>query len=132
MRHTKIKGINSGLLSGYGVDTAFVLLFLAMEYGRSVRVFTADGIMMAITAAMVVVLPYFLPSSWNAPAFISWLVARSAIVLAGLVFGAVFNYSIGRVLPESAKFMPMTFLILASMISCYVQFYGLLKLRLAK
>ena len=132
MRHINSRGINSGLMSSYGVDTAFVLLFLAMEYGRSVRVFTLDGIMMAITTAMVLVLPYFLPSNWNAPSFTSWLVARSAVVLAGLVFGAVFNYSVGLVLPYSVKFMPMTFLILASMISCYVQFYGLMKLRLAK
>jgi len=105
---------------------------LAMEYGRAVRVFTADGILMAITMAMVLVLPYFLPSSWNAPSFSGWLVARTSVVFAGLVFGAVFNYSVGLVLPESVKFMPMTFLILASMISCYVQFYGLMKLRLAK
>lgn len=119
-------------MSAYGVDTAFVLLFLAMEYGRSVRVFTVDGILMAVTMAMVTVLPYFLPSSWNAPAFTGWLVVRSAVVLLGLVFGAVFNYSLGLVLPETFKSMPLTFLILASMISCYIQFYGLMKLRLAK
>lgn len=122
----------SGSMSAWGVDTAFVLLFLAMEYGRSVRVFTPDGVLMAITMGMVLVLPYFLPSSWNAPAFSTWLLARTFVILIGLVFGAVFNYSLEPVLPVSFKSLPMTFLILASMISCYIQFYGVLRLRLAK
>lgn len=132
MRHTYNKSIGSGLLSAYGVDTAFVLLFLAMEYSRAVRVITLDGVLMAITMGMVLVLPYFLPSNWNGAAFSSWLVVRTAVILLGLIFGAVFNYSLGLVFPESLKFLPMTFLILASMISCYIQFYSLMKLRLAK
>lgn len=119
-------------MSKYGIDTAFVLFFLAMEYGRAVRLFTADGILMAITMAMVLVLPYFLPSSWNAPSFGNWLTARTSVLLAGLVFGAIFSYSLGIVMPVSLKSLPMTFLILASMISCYLQFYSLMKLRLAK
>ena len=115
-----------------GVDTAVVLFFLALEYGRSVRVFAVDGVLMAVTMAMVLVLPYFLPSNWLALSFGNWLIGRSSIAVSGLVLGTVFNYSLGLVVPGSLRFMPMTFLILASMVSCYIQFYGLIKLRLAK
>lgn len=132
MRHASKKNIGSGVLSAFGADTALVLLFLAMEYGRAVRVFAVDGILLAITMGMVLVLPYFLPSSLNAPAFTVWMVVRTAVILLGLVFGAIFSFSLGLVLPESLKQLPMTFLILASMISCYVQYYGLMRLRLAK
>lgn len=129
MRHTSA---GMGSIGRYGVDTAFVLLFLAMEYGRAVRLFSVDGILMAITMAMVLVLPYFLPSNWNGPSFANWLISRTSVAVVGLVFGAIFNYSLGTVLPVSFKSLPMTFLILAAMISCYVQYYGLMKLRLAK
>ncbi|MFZ1699646.1 MAG: hypothetical protein WBO10_05690 [Pyrinomonadaceae bacterium] len=129
MRHTSA---GMGSIGKYGIDTAFVLLFLAMEYGRAVRLFSIDGILMAITMAMVLVLPYFLPSNWNAASFTNWLIARTSVTVIGLVFGAVFSYSLGTVLPIAFKSLPMTFLILAAMISCYVQYYGLMKLRLAK
>lgn len=131
MRHAR--DTNSlGTLSQFGIDTAFVLFFLALEYGRAVRAFSIDGILMAVTMVMVLVLPYFLPSNWNATTFMSWLTVRSGVALGGLVFGGIFSYSLGTVIPVSLKFMPMTFLILASMISCYIQFYGLMRLRLAK
>ena len=116
----------------FGIDTAAVLFFLALEYGRAVRIFSPDGMLMAVTMAMVLVLPYFLPSGLNAPSFLAWLGVRTVVAVVGLVFGAVFSYSLGLVLPSSLRFMPMTFLVLASMVSCYVQFYGLMKLRLAK
>ena len=132
MRHATDKNNTLGTLSQFGIDTAFVLFFLALEYGRAARAFSIDGILMAVTMVMVLVLPYFLPSNWNATTFMSWLTVRSGVALGGLVFGAMFSYSVGTVIPESLKFMPMTFLILASMISCYIQFYGLMRLRLAK
>lgn len=116
----------------FGIDTAVVLFFLALEYGRAIRVLTIDGILMAITMAMIVVLPYFLPSGHRRPAVGSWLMARTGIMAAGLALGATLTYGIGSGLPASLRFMPMTFLILAAMVSCYVQFYGLLRLRLAK
>jgi hypothetical protein len=81
---------------------------------------------------MVLVLPYFLPSNWSRVSFGGWMISRSLLMLAGLVAGAAFGMSVGTVLPASLKFMPMTFLILAAMISCYVQFYGLFKLRTAR
>jgi len=87
---------------------------------------------MSITMAMVLALPYYLPSNWSRVSFGSWMISRSLLMLAGLVGGAVFGASVGTVLPASLKFMPMTFLILAGMISCYIQFYSLMRLRPAK
>ncbi|MBK9215870.1 MAG: hypothetical protein IPM59_09770 [Chloracidobacterium sp.] len=116
----------------FGIDTAVVLFFLALEYGRAVRVLTLDGILMAITMAMIVVLPYFLPSNYQRPAFFNWLMGRTGIMALGLVLGASLTVGIDVGLPASLRFMPMTFLILTTMISCYVQFYGLLRLRPAK
>jgi hypothetical protein len=113
-------------------DTAFVLFFLALEYGRSIRLFSIDGVLMAITMTMVIVLPYFLPTRYEKSAFSIWVLGRSAIAAVGIVLGIAFSQSVGVVVPESLRSMPLTLLIVAAMISCYIQFYGLLKLRLAK
>lgn len=115
-----------------GIDTTFVLFFLALEYGRAVQAMSVDGLLMGITMMMVLVLPYFLPSRYEHPTFGNWMLVRGAVLLSGMVLGVAFKQSLGVVLPESLRFMPMTFLILTSMVSCYIQFYGLMKLRLAK
>lgn len=117
---------------GFAVDTVFVLFFLALEYGRAVQAFSVDGLLMGVTILMVLVLPYLLPSNAERPSFGNWLLARSAFALFGMILGVAFKQGLAVVLPESLRFMPMTFLILASMVSCYIQFYSLMKLRLAK
>jgi len=121
-----------GLSGTFVIDTTFVLFFLALEYGRSATMLAFDATLMAITMLMVLVLPYFLASNIEKPPFSNWMIGRSAVALAGIVTGIAFKQSLGVVVPESIRFMPMTLLIVASMISCYIQFYGLLKLRLAK
>ncbi len=132
MRHATDK-INEKLFYGIaGIDTAFVLFFLSIEYGRSASLYSIDSMLIAITMAMLAVLPYFLPSRFEKPTFGNWLVGRTALALFAVVLGIFFKQSIGVTLPVSMRFMPMTFLILASMVSCYVQFYGLMRLRLAK
>jgi hypothetical protein len=128
MKSTSEFGANGTFVT----DTAFVLFFLALEYGRSVRMYSVDGILMAITMMMVLVLPYFLPSSSEKPMFTYWVIGRGAIAMSGVLMGLVFQQSLGVVLPESLRYMPMTLLVVASMISCYIQFYGLLRLRLVK
>lgn len=117
---------------GFGIDTLFVLFFLALEYGRAVRLLSIDAVLMLATMAMMLILPYFLPSKSTRPTLGSWLKLRSLVAIAGLALGVLYSRSVGLVLPESLKFAPMTFLILTAMVSCYVQFYGLLRLRLAK
>ncbi len=130
MTHTHDKTFSIG--RGYGPDTMIVLFFLAIEYGRDVQAFSMDGLLMGITMSMICVLPYFLPSTAERPTFSNWILARGGFALMGMIFGVALKQSTGTILPESMRFMPMMFLILASTISCYIQFYGLMKLRLAK
>lgn len=132
MKHESEKVAELGFAGMAGIDTTFVLFFLALEYGRAVQMFSMDGALMAITMVMVLVLPYFLPSQYEMPSIGNWLIGRGAIAVLGLVLGLAFRQSIGVVVPDTLRYMPMTFLILASMVSCYIQFYGLMKLRLVK
>jgi len=115
-----------------GLDTAAVLFFLAMEFGRAVELLSIEGLFMGITLVMVLVLPFFLPSGSESESLTAWIVGRSIVAAAGVSLGLGISRSAGSVLPEMVAFLPMTFLILASMVSCYIQFYGVLKLRPAK
>lgn len=111
-------------LNGFGIDTSLVLLFLAVEIGRSVGFASIETLLMGITMLMLLVLPYFLPSAETGEAsFKKWLVFRGFVAVFGLVCGLV--------LPESMRYLPMNLLILAGISSCFVQFYGLMRLRLA-
>ncbi len=117
--------------TGFAVETTFVLFFLAVEFGRSFGGFTLDGAVLALTLLMLIVLPYFLLSS-EKPGFGSWLLGRSAITFLAVFLGVIFKQSLGIYLPETFRFLPMTLLIVTAMLSCYIQFYGFLKLRVAK
>jgi hypothetical protein len=116
----------------FSIDTTFVLFFLALEFGQSAEFFAFDTMLMSITMLMVLVLPYFLPSESEQPAFSTWLAGRAAIAVIGVAAGIGFRQSLGVLLPETLKFVPMTMLIISAMASCYIQFYGLIKLRPAK
>ncbi len=130
MTHTQDKTFS--IARGYGSDTMIVLFFLAVEYGRAVQAYSMDGLLMGITMTMMLALPYFLPSTTARPTFSNWILARGGFALLGMIFGVALNQSTGSILPETMRYVPMTFLILASMVSCYIQFYSLMKLRLAK
>ena len=123
---------DAGSIGFAGIDTTFVLFFLALEYGRAVELLSVDGALMGTTMMMVLVLPYFLPSRYEKPDLTSWLLGRGAIALLGLLLGTGLGRTIGVVLPAEARFLPLTFLVLSSMVSCYIQFYSLLKLRPVK
>lgn len=116
---------------GFAIDTTFVLFFLAVEFGQMLGNFGLDTVIFAITLLMMLVLPYFLPSV-EKQSFGAWLLGRSLIAGFAISVGAAFNQSLGVVLPETFRFLPMTLLIVTAMLSCYIQFYGFLKLRLAK
>src|SRR5688572_13172431 len=113
----------------FGFDTALVLFFLALEYGRAVQIASLDGLLMGTTMVMVLTLPYFLPSRYAQPHFPAWLVGRGSVALLGITLGYAFGQSLGVVAPESLRLLPLTLLVVASMVSAYVQFYGLLRLR---
>lgn len=116
---------------GFAIETTFVLFFLAVEFGQSFSGLTLDSVFLALTLLMVIVLPYFLPSD-KKPSLKSWLLGRGFITIFAVSLGLLFKQSVGVVLPETLRFLPMTLLIVTAMLSCYVQFYGFLKLRLAK
>ncbi len=130
MKHTT----NTTTASEFGgtIDTSFVLFFLAMEFGRSTQIFSIDAVLMGITTLMVLALPYFLPSPYEKPSYRDWLAGRGAIAVFGILLGLIFRQSVGVVLPETLRYMPLTFLVLTAMVSCYIQFYSLLKLRPVK
>jgi hypothetical protein len=115
----------------FTVDTTFVLFFLAVEFGQTLTQFGLDTILMAITLASIAVLPYFLPMN-NQPKFGNWLIGRGAIAGLAILLGLAFKQSLGVILPETFRFLPMTLLIVVAMASCYFQFYGFLKLRFVK
>lgn len=114
----------------FAIDTTFVLFFLAVEFGQMLGNFALDTVFFAITLLMLLVLPYFLPSE-DKPGFGTWVLGRTLIAAFAISVGAMFKQSLS-VLPEMFRFLPMTLLIVTAMLSCYIQFYGLLKLRLAK
>ena len=119
-------------LNGVGTDTALVLFFLTIEYARAVHLTSVDAMLMGTTISMITVLPYFLPSNISGLSFSPWLAARVVVALAGCLLGYGLRQTTGSVVPAYVSSLPMTFLVLAGMTSCYLQFYGLIKLRLAK
>lgn len=123
---------NLGFMRNFAFDTTFVLFFLALEFGRTVESFTFDAVLLLITMLMVIVLPYFVTSDAGRCGFVRWLGGRSSIALFAVLLGFAFSQTIGTVLPEALRFLPMTLLILAAMLGCLVQFYGLTRPRLAK
>ncbi len=111
-------------MTRYGFDTMVVVFFLAVEVGRSPSFGSGETLLMTVTMLLLLFLPYFLPSPEGlGPSIVKWLVFRAAAMIVGIISGLV--------LPGSMHFMPMNFLILAGICSCFVQFYGLMKLRLA-
>lgn len=130
---SRIEGFQNEMSSGksFSVDTTFVLFFLAIEFGRTVFSLSLDNVFLFLTLLMVAILPYFLLSD-DKPMFGSWLLGRSLIVSLAVLLGGMFKQSLGVVLPETFRFLPMTLLIVTSMLCCYIQFYSFFKLRLAK
>lgn len=116
----------------FSVDTTFVLFFLAIDFGQSATSFGMDTVFSAITLGMLLVLPYFLPSVTEKPDFTGWLLGRVVISVFAVALGLMYQQALGVVLPESFRFLPMTLLIATAMISCYLQFYAMIRLRLAR
>jgi hypothetical protein len=116
---------------GFVVDTTFVLFFLAIEFGRTIEVIAADTVLLFITLLMLLILPYYLLTD-KKPHFSNWLLGRTLIVTFAILLGLMFKQTLGVVLPDTFRFLPMTLLVMTAMLSCYLQFYGFLKLRLAK
>ena len=131
MIHAQETAAESPVSPNFAVDTSFVLFFLAFDFGQRFT-FGIDGILSSVTLVMFLVLPYFLPFNGEKPAFDQWVLGRAAIACLAIVLGMMFGQSIGVFLPEMFRFLPLTLLIVAGVVSFYVQIYSLFKLRPAK
>ncbi|MEO8042866.1 MAG: hypothetical protein ABI646_09670 [Acidobacteriota bacterium] len=116
----------------FSVDTTFVLFFLAVDFGQSAMSFGLDTVFSAMTLGMVLIMPYFFPSAEEKPDFSSWLLGRMLISILAVALGLMYHQALGVVLPVEFRFLPMTLLIATAMISCYLQFYAMIRFRLAR
>ncbi len=115
----------------FSADTTFVLFFLAFDCGQRFT-FGIDGVLSATTLILFLVLPYFLPFGAEKPPFEMWVLGRAAITCLAIVLGVTFGRSVGVLLPEMFRFLPLTLLIVAGAVSASFQLFNLLKLRPVK
>jgi hypothetical protein len=118
--------------SRFSFETIFVLFFLAVELGRIAIGLSFDVVLVGLTLTMVAVLPYFLYSHDDRPKMAKWLVGRSLVVVLGCALGVAVGQAVGTLLPDGVRFVPLSLLIIAGIASSILQFYGLMRLRLAK
>ena len=115
----------------FAVDTTFVLFFLAFDCGQRF-VLGIEGLLTGVTLSAFLVLPYFLPFEGGKPSFERWVVGRTAIATLAVLLGYLFGQSLGVILPEAFRFLPLTLLIVVGLASCYIQLINLFRVRLAK
>jgi hypothetical protein len=112
-----------------GMDTAAVLFLLALEYGRAVEIFTLDGLFIGATMLMVTLMPYFVPSGLHLAFWGGWLARRCVVAIVGLWLGWALTRLAG---PNVFGSLPLAMLIFATLLSGYIQFYSLLRMRSVK
>ncbi len=116
----------------FTLDTTFVLFFLAMDLGLVSLSMSVGTVLQLATLVVFLVVPYFLPFTGDQQGFSKWLIGRIVVAAVGITFGLMLGQAIGTVLPDAFRFVPMTLLIVAAIICCNVQIYGILKHRLAR
>ena len=116
----------------FTLDTTFVLFFLAMDLGQASLTMSLATTLQLVTLLVFLVAPYFLPFTGDQQGFSKWLIGRIVVGAVGITFGLMLGQAIGTVLPDAFRFVPMTLLIVAAIICCNVQIYGILKHRLAR
>ena len=114
----------------FTLDTTFVLFFLAMDLGQTSVGFNLESAFSVVTLAAFLVLPYFLPFG-DRRDFGRWLMGRVVVAATGVMFGLILGQAVGNFLPETFRYVPMSLLIVAAIICCNIQIYGILKVRLA-
>jgi hypothetical protein len=115
---------------GNSADTALVLFLLGVETGKSFAGLSVDGLLLMVTMSMLMILPYYLLI--DRPLLGKWLVIRGLIAGLGIAIGVGINSAVSRSLPPNFGYLTLSLLILAATASCLFQFYGLMRLRLAK
>ena len=128
MQSTPISGTTD---CRFAVDTTFVLFFLAVDLGQ-LTAFSVVEVFSALSLGVVLVIPYFFHSEAEKPPFSSWLLGRFGIAVFGIGLGFIFRQTLGVVLPEAFRFLPMTLLTVAAIASCCLQLYAIIRFRLAR
>jgi len=113
------------------VDTTIVLFFLAVLLGSAFPANAIDAGLSFTTLAAFIVLPYFLTGDDAMPSFGVWALGRVFIAVLGMLAGALFYSALGKALPEAFKYVPMSLLLVAATASAIVQFYVIIRVRLA-
>ena len=116
----------------FTLDTTFVLFFLAMEMAQTSFGLGVESALSVVTLIAFLVLPYFLPLTGEKIRFARWITGRILVAGMGVVFGLVLSQATGTLLPDTYRFVPMSLLIVAAIICCNLQIYGILKNRLAR
>lgn len=116
----------------FTLDTTFVLFFLAMDLGLIGLGMSFATALQFLTLIVFLIVPYFLPFTASQQSFSRWLIGRIVVGAVGITFGMMLGQAVGTVLPDTFRFVPMTLLIVAAIICCNVQIYGILKHRLAR
>lgn len=114
------------------LDTTFVLFFLALDMGASVSGFGFDSFLSAMTLILFLFVPYFLPFEGERPEFGMWLLGRVLVASIAVIIGLMFRQTVGTLVPEHFRHLPMTLLIGSAFFSGIVQFYAIIRLRLAR
>lgn len=126
--HTGTAFASHAQSKSFSLDTTFVLFFLSLELGRTLTTFSFDVAVMGVALVVVAAAPYLFPGE-ERPEFGIWISGRAWIASFGIGLGVLFNQTIGTVLPEMLRFAPMALLIVASILSCQIQFYKYLRVR---
>lgn len=108
------------------LDTTFVLFFMAMEIGRTLTTPSWDLLLMGVALVGIASLPYLLREDEGAD-FGVWFAGRAWIAAFAIGLGVLFNEAIGSVLPEMLRFLPLSLVIVSSLLSCQVQLYRFLR-----
>ena len=116
----------------FAIDTTFVLFFLAVDCGQSILSPSIADVASIGTLGALLVLPYYLPLESDKPDFNRWLLGRILITVFAIALGMIFRQTLGVILPEAFRFLPMTLLVIAAMLSCYLQLCAMIKFRLAR
>ncbi len=116
----------------FSIDTTFILFFLGIEVGQTIFSPDAGLLIASVTLLMVAFLPYFIPTFDEKPAFGIWAAGRGTIAMLAVLIGVGFHSVQGTILPAELRSVPLVLLIVSGMISFYVQFWSLLRFRLAK
>ena len=115
----------------FAADTAFLLFFLGIDCGQRL-ILGVEGLLTAVTVAMFVVFPYFLPHEGERPRFGPFVLGRSALAILAVLLGLFLSQMNGPFLPENLRFVSLTLVMLSGFVCCVVQFSNILRFRLVK